>query len=548
MKRLLNRIVRLYHTVKYLKAKQIFWRVLNLMPRFISEVNDFPPIINEQLTYNFIPSNRITTDFEQFTFLNETYSLKNVGWDDKCISKLWRYNLHYFDYLLQIGTIDNQVDSQKKIIENWIENNPFGQGTAWEPYPTSLRIINWIKWHSLCKGLSEKAKLSLWNQVRWLGNRPEYHLLGNHLLINAKALLFASTFFGLDSNSKHFRKSISILKKELQEQFLEDGAHFELSPMYHSLAMKDLLELISISNKVPNNFPHNEILKKYYKGMSWLETMIYKNSELSHFNDCANEIAPKYLDLEAYANKLGIAKEISSNIKLYVHKESGFIVYKDEKSHLIADFGKIGPDYLPGHAHADTLSFELAVNGERVVVNSGTSVYASSNERLFQRGTGAHSTIQIDMENSSEVWSGFRVAKRAVPFNIQVHSIPEADSEISFQASHNGYLRLKNKAIHTRKFNLSNNTWSIEDEIVGSGNMVTSRFYLHPEIDVLKTEVGIMLSKKNIDLINFKYDLKLDFKIVNSYYHDQFGVSKFNKCIQISGISPCNMMVNFEIL
>jgi len=545
---LLNRIVRLYHTVKYLKAKQIFWRVLNLTPRYISEVNSFPPIINEQVTYNFIPRNRITTDFELFTFLNETYSLKNVGWDDKSISKLWRYNLHYFDYLLQIETIDNQVDSQKILIENWIENNPFGQGTAWEPYPTSLRIINWIKWHSLCKGLSEKAKLSLWNQVRWLGNRPEYHLLGNHLFINAKALLFGSAFFNLDSDTKYFKEAIDIIKNELQEQFLEDGAHFELSQMYHSLAMEDLLELISISNKVPNNFPHNEILKKYYKGMSWLETMIYKNSELSHFNDCANGIAPKYLDLEAYANKLGIAKEISSNIKLYVHKESGFIVYKDEKSHLIADFGKIGPDYLPGHAHADTLSFELAVNGERIVVNSGTSVYGSSNERLFQRGTGAHSTIQIDMENSSEVWSGFRVAKRAVPFNIQVHSIPETDSEISFQASHNGYLRLKNKAIHTRKFNLSNNTWSIEDEIAGSGNMVTSRFYLHPEIDVLKTEVGIMLSKKNIDLINLKYDLKLDFKIVNSYYHDQFGVSKFNKCIQISGISPCNMMVNFEIL
>ncbi len=545
---MLNRIVRLYHTVKYLKAKQILWRVLNLTPRYISEVNEFPPIINEQLTYNIIPRNRITTDFELFTFLNETYSLKNVGWDDKSISKLWRYNLHYFDYLLQIKTIDNQVDSQKKLIENWIENNPFGQGTAWEPYPTSLRIINWIKWHSLCKGLSEKAKLSLWNQVRWLGNRPEYHLQGNHLFINAKALLLASAFFSLDSNSKHFRKSISIIKKELQEQFLEDGAHFELSPMYHSLAMEDLLELISISNKVPNNFPHNEILKKYYKGMSWLETMIYKNNELSHFNDCANGIAPKYLDLEAYANKLGIAKEISSNIKLFVHKESGFIVYKDEKSHLIADFGKIGPDYLPGHAHADTLSFELAVNGERIVVNSGTSLYGSSNERLFQRGTGAHSTIQIDMENSSEVWSGFRVAKRAVPFNIQVHSIPETDNKISFQASHNGYLRLKNKAIHTRKFNLSNNTWSIEDEIVGSGNKVISRFYLHPEIEVRKSEKGMTLSKNHIDLVDFIYDCKLDLQLVNTFYHDQFGVNKANKCIQVSGISPSKMEVKFKIL
>jgi len=548
LKRLLNSIVRLYHTVKYLKAKQIFWRLLNLTPRFISEVNEFHPISNEQLTYNFIPCNIITTDYDQFKFLNETHSLKAVGWDDKSISKLWRYNLHYFGYLLQNNNSAYQIEHQLKLIEKWIDDNPFGSGTGWEPYPTSLRIINWIKWHWFCDGLSDRAKLSLWNQVRWLANRPEYHLLGNHLFINAKALLFASAFFRLDSNSKYFRESISILKNELKEQFLSDGAHFELSPMYHSLAMEDLLDLISISNKVPNHFPSKEILKKYHRGMSWLETMIYNNGELAHFNDCANGIAPKYSDLEDYAIKLGIAKEISSKNKLYIHKESGFVVYKDEKSHLIADFGKIGPDYLPGHAHADTLSFELAINGERIVVNSGTSVYGSSDDRLLQRGTGAHSTIQIDMENSSEVWSGFRVARRAVPFNIQVNSSTESKNEISFQSSHNGYLRLKKKAIHTRKFNLSNDTWSIEDEISGYSNTVVSRFYLHPEIEVRKNAIGITFSKNHIDLIEFKYDRKLDLQLIDTFFHDQFGVNKANKCIQVSGISPCKMEVKFEIL
>jgi uncharacterized heparinase superfamily protein len=545
---LLKRIVRLYHTVKYLKAKQIFWRLLNLTPRFISEVNEFPPINNEQLTYNFIPCNIITTDYDQFKFLNETHSLKAVGWDDKSISKLWRYNLHYFGYLLQNKNSVYQIEHQLKLIEKWIDDNPFGRGTGWEPYPTSLRIINWIKWHWFCSGLSDRAKLSLWNQVRWLANRPEYHLLGNHLFINAKALLFASAFFRLDSNSKYFKESLSILHKELKEQFLEDGAHFELSPMYHSLAMEDLLDLISISNKVPNNFPSNEILRKYIKGMSWLETMIYNNGELAHFNDCANGIAPKYSDLEDYAIKLGIAKEKSRINNLYIHKESGFVVYKDVKSHLIADFGKIGPDYLPGHAHADTLSFELAINGERIVVNSGTSVYGNSDDRLLQRGTGAHSTIQIDMENSSEVWSGFRVARRAVPFNIQVNSSGESNNEISFQSSHNGYLRLKNKAIHTRKFNLSNDTWIIEDEISGYSNTVVSRYYLHPEIEVRKNAIGITFSKNHIDLIEFKYDRNLDLQLIDTFYHDQFGVNKANKCIQVSGISPCKMEVKFEIL
>ena len=30
---------------------------------------------------------------------------------------------------------------------------------------------------------------------------------------------------------------------------------------------------------------------------------------------------------------------------------------------VVVDRGNIGPDYLPGHSHADTLSFELFVNG-----------------------------------------------------------------------------------------------------------------------------------------------------------------------------------------
>jgi uncharacterized heparinase superfamily protein len=545
---LLNKITRLYHTVKCLKAKQIIWRVLNLFPRFISENKNYPTPIEIRKSNSFIPREQITSDYINFTFLNETNSLKEFGWNNNVSSKLWIYNLHYFECLLQVNSSAIQFDAQVKLIENWIENNPFGKGTGWEPYPTSLRIINWIKWHWLTGGLSEKAKLSLWNQVRWLKNRPEYHLLGNHLFINAKALLFASAFFNFKSDSKYFKTANSILKKELEEQFLEDGAHFELSPMYHSLAMEDLLDLISISKILPNNIPLQLIQKKYKNGMYWLQSMIYNNYELAHFNDCANGIAPNYLELDAYAKMLGIDREIRADKKLNYYNSSGFVVYKDEKSHLIADFGKIGPNYLPGHAHADTLSFELAIKGERVVVNSGTSIYGNSVDRLFQRGTAAHSTIHIDMENSSEVWSGFRVARRAVPFNIQINSNTESDNEISFQASHNGYLRLKNKAIHTRKFNLSNNTWTIEDEISGYGNKLVSRFYLHPEIEVRKSENGMTFSKNHIDLVNFKYDRKLDLRLKDSFYHDQFGVNKANKCIYVSGISPSKMEVKFEII
>ena len=93
--------------------------------------------------------------------MNHSGCVSSAGdWNNEKEEKLWLYNLHYFDYLLQDKHVSNiQIKSQIDLIENWINNNAFGKGTAWEPYPTSVRIINWIKWHQLCRGLSEKAKL-----------------------------------------------------------------------------------------------------------------------------------------------------------------------------------------------------------------------------------------------------------------------------------------------------------------------------------------------------------------------------------------------------
>ena len=545
---MLKKLLRLYHTVKYLKFRQIIGRVISLLPRLIRKSETHPPIIEVFRKNHFIPRKEFTKDFQNFTFLSESYNLEEVGWDNHSISKLWRYNLHYFEFLLQDNESKQQQDLQCEIIQSWMDNNQFGVGTGWEPYPTSLRIINWIKWHWQTGKLSHRAKISLWNQVRWLESRPEFHLLGNHLFINAKALLFATVFFDQNSASKIYKTGIKIINQELDEQFLADGAHFELSPMYHSLAMEDLLDLISISENLPCNFPKAQILEKFEKGMQWLQTMIYAKDELSHFNDCANGIAPTFTQLIEFAITLGIDKKnIEVNLFSY-HKDSGFLVYRDDKSHLIADIGNVGPDYLPGHAHADTLSFELAVNGYRVIVNSGTSVYGSSKERLRQRGTSAHSTIQIDNEDSSEVWSGFRVARRARPFDIQVKSDFNKTRSFGFTASHDGYKRLKNYPIHTRSINFINNSWEISDEISGNKNGIILRYFIHPDIQIGKNRSNLILSKMGQNIVRFSIVSPAHIEICESTYHDEFGVSKSNKCLQVKMLSPCILKTKIELL
>jgi uncharacterized heparinase superfamily protein len=538
---LFNTIVRLFNTVKYLKLKQIYWRVIYLLPSLITQQRNYPFTPNKRTKSFFIPRVGITTDYQFFRFLSELNNIVETGWDNPGISKLWRYNLHYFEYLLQNNSDENHLVSQSKIIENWIDSNHFGSGTGWEPYPTSLRIINWIKWHWETNLLSERAKISLWNQIRYLESRPEYHLLGNHLFINAKALFYACAFFKLQEETRIYKTAISIINEEINEQFLEDGAHFELSPMYHSLAMEDLLDLISISDQLPPDFPREEIIKKIEKGMQWLKTMSYDNEELAHFNDCANGIAPTFKELDNFGKRLGLNWSLNLDIKFNFLEQSGFSVFKDENIHLIADIGNIGPDYLPGHAHADSLSFELAIKGQRIIVNSGTGEYGLSEERLRQRSTSAHSTIELDGKSSSEVWSGFRVAQRARVTEVE---IIDEGKKVEFSAVHDGYTRIASKPLHKRKWKVNDGCLEIVDEVTGLQNSVQLRFYLHPEILIEMLDDGILLRTSLEKLAKIRTNQ--DIQVVDTTYHDKFGLSQKNKCLLITGTTPFSSKVSIS--
>src|SRR6267378_2144736 len=94
--------------------------------------------------------------------------------------------------------------------------------------------------------------------------------------------------------------------------------------------------------------------------------------------------------LRQYARRLGIQEDIAEL------ESSGYIRLENKDTVVLFDAAPIGPDYQPGHAHADTLSLEVSHRGRRVLVNSGTSTYERGPERAKERGTAAHNTIVID--------------------------------------------------------------------------------------------------------------------------------------------------------
>ena len=522
-----KKIQLLFNTVKYLKAGQILNRIKR---KFIKPRVSLFDIPKNSHPYSKIKpvvrcSKRIYGE-NSFKFLNKEFTLKvPEDWNAKNQDKLWLYNLHYFDDLNGVNSEQRAV-WHSSLIQKWIKDNPPGFGNGWEPYPSSLRIVNWIKWFLLGHNARQMWLNSLAIQTRFLSKNLEYHLLGNHIFTNAKALIFSGLFFKGVEADHWYQLGVSIIDREIPEQILADGGNFELSPMYHAIFLEDLLDLVNIHQAYGRNLP-DSFESKIVQMLEWLKVMCHPDGEISFFNDSTLGVAPSFSDLLSYADRLGITFK-SNQVNRLIHlEESGYIRVENENMVIIADVANIGPDYIPGHGHADALSFELSLFSERVIVNSGISTYKMGVNRYQQRGTELHSTVTIDNQNSSEVWSGFRVANRAKVFDI--NKLKDSDS-IKFSACHNGYKKLKEGIFHCRYWSMSNDSIRIVDNITGEGiHKIRSVLPLHPSVIVGSVQggsVGLKIGKKRVE-VNFEGKGKL--KIIESQYHPEFGLSIDNK-------------------
>lgn len=465
------------------------------------------------------------TGFDSFAFLNEAATLDATqplgGWDDPGRSKLWRYNLHYFDDL-NAENAHARRDWHRRLIAHWLHHNPAGVGTGWEPFPTSLRIVNWIKAAQAGFDLPAEALQSLAVQARWLTRRIEHHLSGNHLLANAKALCFAGAFFHGPEADRWFDLGSRLLQAELPEQILPDGGHYELSTMYHALVLEDLLDLTNLHQRFGRDQRLQACVEVGIAAMRpWLNALSHRDGEIAFFNDAALGIAPSPAALEQYAQQLGLAKIAQPDPGPVHLQASGYIRVAKGNAVLLIDAAGVGPAHQPGHAHADTLSFELSLNGQRLLVNGGTSEYGISAERLRQRGTVAHNTLTIAAQNSSEVWSGFRVGRRAHPRDLRI--IEEGDV-VTIEAAHDGYSHLPGRPIHRRNWHLSHHSLLIRDAVSGPLQRNQAHYHFAPGLELHQDGSHGLVSRHG--RVCARWEVVVGWaRILPDTHHPRFGVT-----------------------
>jgi uncharacterized heparinase superfamily protein len=525
----LSSLANYFHTLRYLRPVQVIGRVRYELCRPRPDSRAGPRPREAAHAYAApVPAAQSMLGPDRFRLLNiEGACSEAADWSAEGRPQLWAYNLHYFDDLNAADAASRRA-WHERLIERWIEENPPGAGIGWDAYPVSRRMVNWIKWSLQGNALTPQGRQSLAVQARWLNRRVESHLQGNHVFANAKALVHAGLFFEGPEAGRWLRRGLSLMQTEIIEQVLADGGHFERSPMYHAGFIEDMLDTVNVERVYRHTVDaawHPIIARM----MVWLEAMSHPDMEIAFFNDSAFGVTPAAAQLRDYAARLGIALQAAEPAGLRRLMPSGYVRLDLPPFLVLCDVAPVGPDHLPAHAHADTLSFEMSYKGRRVFVNSGTSEYGSGGERQRQRGTAAHNTLMIDGENSSEVWAGFRVARRARARLLETHA---EDSGFTVAGEHQGYRRLSGRNVHRRRWVLTQRELSIGDLVEGPWRSAECYFHLHPGIGVRRTsEWELQLSDSRGDLLEVRFEGADRIEIIDSTWHPQFGVSVPNRCV-----------------
>jgi len=411
----------------------------------------------------------------RFRFLEEERALGAAGdWEQVAAPQLWRYHLHYFEWAWAFAVDADQPWASaafRELWRSWRQGTTFGRWDAWSPYVVSLRSWGLCGLYAPLIADSPDAAAyveDLALSAGYLRANLELDVGGNHLIKNLKALAGLGVFLGHD---QLVELAVRRLEHELGVQILADGGHFERSPSYHCQVLGDLLDvnnlLAAAGRRPPLGLP--DAVDQMRR---WLGAMLMPDGDVPLFNDCT-------LVGERRLSLLEPAPRVEARVA--VLEPSGYVVIRpDDRLHMVADVGPPCPPGLPAHAHADCLSFELAVDGRRVVVDSGTSTYAPGPQRDHERSTAAHNTVEVDGTDQTEVWGSFRAGRRARP---RLERVADDGVSIEVAASHDGYRRLTGSPRHRRTWRVMPGQVQLVDDLCGEGvHAIAGRLHVSPTV------------------------------------------------------------------
>jgi hypothetical protein len=446
------------------------------------------------------------------------YLNAEVAGDKKII---WELNRH--QYFMTLGQAYWLTDDERYAsafanhLEVWMDANPPKLGINWaSSLEVAFRSISWLWAFYFFKNstsLSTKTFLRAWKFLYLNARHLESYLStyfspNTHLTGEALGLFFMGTLLPEFKEAKRWQDLGSrILIEQLPVHVRSDGVYFEQSSYYHRYTTDFYLHFLLLARANNCELPRQveETLLRLldhlmyitrpdgttplfgdddggrlavldvraandFRGTLGLGSVAFERGD---YKFVAGDAAEELLWLLGQDGLIRfdtmVSGQPSETSKAF--PEGGYYVMRDgwttASNYLLFDCGPHG-SLSYGHAHADTLSFDLAARGRTLLVDPGTYTYTGSKEmRDWFRSSAAHNTLTIDDESSSVPGGPFSWKHTATATPLVWISHDKFDF---VSGKHDGYERLGSPATHIREILfLKDRYWIIRDRVTTKG-------------------------------------------------------------------------------
>lgn len=513
-----KKVMLYWNTVKHLKPIQIKGQIQRrlkgkrksyVLSQEPEPVHITVPELDEDEEY----LNRFDADAlmrDEVLLLHEEHKLHS-SWNEPAASHLWNYNLHYLEFLVPLAVKYKTTGDEKykskwlEIIHSWMENA--GAKDAYEPYTISLRIPNVLIGMELLGIEDKEIYSSLYNQYRHLQRNLEEALLANHYFENLKTIVISAVLF---NEPDLYHKAFNLFLKQIDEQILPDGIHYERSLMYHKIILEDILRVYTVLKSSSHTLDADKLLETVRIMAVAISSLEQGFERTPLFNDAGNNVSKSTLSL------LKVCERIAGSIDNTKTEfpDSGYYRLDQGNYTVLFDCGDIGPKYMGGHAHNDCLGFEMAAGGKVIFSNSGTGQYQGE-LRPFFRGTSAHNTLMVDDREQSELWGEHRAARRISKLRLKRTGEALIGQFQSYQGDR-----------FRRKMKWKQNTLEILDEVKSNGSHIARQFFhLAPGYKYKRDAASVSVAAGNKVVARIKLPTDSDFLIhtegqITSYAED----------------------------
>ena len=421
-------------------------------------------------------------------FLNHSVQAADIYSGAVDPGRAWLTEFHRFAWLSDIravGTEAARLVARENVAE-WIRRNQKWHPLLWRPDILSDRLCSWLTHAEFISAGADSAFAeafldSVARQVKHLRRAGRFGGPGLHQLVVIRAQVYAALC--LPGGLRHMPRLLRAIASASDRQILQDGGHVERNGAAQLEALRHLIDLRSALQAYKIDVP-DALQRAIDRAAPMLRFFRHGDGGLALFNG-ADEGEAWLIDVVLTRAEARGKPQASA-------PHTGFERIVANRTLMILDTG--APQTRVPGAHAGTLSFELSVGKQRIIVNCGAFGGREESWRQVQRSTAAHSTLTVGDRNSTGLFPDGTTGPG--PKTVTVERM-EADGNAWIDASHDGYLA-SNGLVHRRRIYANGAGTDIrgEDSLSGTGEQrFAIRFHLHPSVkaSLVKDGASVLL-------------------------------------------------------